>query len=238
MKKVKSIFLAVLTGSFLMLSSCSSNDSGITESEELSEVVMQDFVKDIEALSIPTNLANSNNQYAQQANAQFQSIKALGSTFAALFTVPANAISAKSNVKNEAKSSVLNTQTYTWSSGDISVTYIISEESDRYTFEYSIVSPNLTGKYMDGYQLKDGSYAEMNLYSDNQVLSTIKWWVNANSVKIEMISDGYKLVLEANDDNSGSMEVYEGTFLAALYEWNADGSGSYTDYYSNQTYTW
>lgn len=224
--------------SFMVFTSCSSNDESEIDSEDLSQVVMQDFVEDIQALSVPNNLSSSSNPYAQQANAQFTALKSLGSTFAALFTVPANATSGKSASKVTAKSNVLNTQTYTWSGNGISVTYVISESSDRYTFEYSMVSSSYTGKYMDGYQLKDGSYAEANLYADNQVISTIKWWVTGESIKIEMDSDGFKLVLESMSDNSGTMKVYEGTFLAGLFEWDASGSGSYTDYYTNETYTW
>lgn len=224
--------------SFMVFTSCSSNDESEIDSEDLSQLVMQDFVEDIQALSVPNNLSSSSNPYAQQANAQFTALKSLGSTFAALFTVPANATSGKSASKVTAKSNVLNTQTYTWSGNGISVTYVISESSDRYTFEYSMVSSSYTGKYMDGYQLKDGSYAEANLYADNQVISTIKWWVTGESIKIEMDSDGFKLVLESMSDNSGTMKVYEGTFLAGLYEWDASGSGSYTDYYTNETYTW
>ncbi|PQJ80056.1 hypothetical protein [Polaribacter porphyrae] len=236
-RTVKFLTLVVLVIT-ISLSSCSNNNEDIDEGLELSEVVMQDFVKDIQKLSVPSGLSSSNNQYAQEANLQFQSLKTLGSSFAALFTVPANAVSSRSNIKVSAKSNFLNTKTYTWSANRVSVTYIISETSYRYTFEYSIVSSNFTGKYIDGYQLKDGSYAEMNLFDGGQIISTIKWWVKSNSVKIEMSTDGYRLVMESNTDNSGTMKVYEGTFLAALYEWTASGSGSYTDYNTNQTYTW
>ena len=198
--KLLAVFALVIS---VTLSSCSSSDSDVAAGENLSEVVMQDFVKDLQALSVPSGLSNSNNQYAQQANAQFQTMKTLGSSFAALFVVPANAVSAKSSVKTAAKSSNLNTKTYTWAANGVSITYSITEASDRYTFEYSIVSSDFTGKYMDGYQLKDGSYAEARLYAgSNQVVSTIKWWVAANTTKIELDADGYKIIMESNTDKT------------------------------------
>jgi hypothetical protein len=200
---------------------------------------MQDFVEDFQALSVPTGLSSSNNQYAQQANAQFETLKGLGSGFASLFIIPANAVSSKSTIKTASKTNALATKTYIWSSNGTTVTYNITDASDRYSFTYSIESTDFTGKFMDGYQLKDGSYAEARLYAgSNQVVSTIKWWVAANTTKIELDADGYKIIMESNTDNSGNLKVYEGSFLAALYEWNANGSGTYTDYTTNTTYSW
>lgn len=238
MKITNKLFTGLALVAVLVATSCSSNDNDALEGEPLSEKVMQDFVKDIQALSVPAALSASNNQYAQQANAQFETLKLLGSSFATLFTVPANATSVPSGAKSASKESILNTQTYTWSADGVSVTYVISETSKRYNFEYSIVSPDFTGKFMDGYQLKDGSYAEASLYIDNVAYTTIKWWVETDTTKIELDTDGYKLVLESNSNNSGNMKVYEGTFLASLYEWTASGSGSYTDYNTNMTYSW
>lgn len=239
--KTSTKLLSILLFSLIaVFASCSSNDDNDAPTEELSNVVMQDFVKDFQALSVPSGLSNSSNQYAQQANAQFNAIKSLGSSFAALFVVPANATSAKSTLdKVAAKSAVIATQTYTWSSGGTSVEYIISEESDRYTFTYNVTSTSFTGKFMDGYQLKDGSYAEAKIYSNNVVISTIKWWINGDSAKVELDSQGIKMVLTSNSvDNSGTLDLFEGTFLFAKYTWNADGSGTYVDYTSNQTFTW
>ncbi|MEO9571055.1 MAG: hypothetical protein ABJH82_09785 [Polaribacter sp.] len=240
--KTKKIFSSLLLFSIIIMSSCSSNDDNeVIIEEELSEIVMQDFVDNIQALSVPSTLSNSNNQYAQQANAQFETLKTLSSSFAAFFILPSNAVSAKYVSKTAQKSNLLNsTKTYTWSSNGIMVEYTITEASDKYSFSYSVSSVDFTGKFMDGNQLKDGSYAVVNIYSeDNTLSSTIKWWLNADVTKIELMSDDYTIVLESNGtDNSGSLKVYESSFLAALYTWNSNGTGSYIDYYSNETYTW
>ena len=238
--KTTNKFLKLLVLVFaITFAACSNNNDDILEEEELSEIVMQDFADDIQNMSVPAGLANSNNQYAQQANAQFEALKSLGTSYASLFTIPANATSAKSSSKTASKSTILSTKTYTWSSGDTTINYTISEESDRYSFTYNIVSSSFTGKLMDGYQLKDGSYAQANLYSDNQLVSTIKWTVTETTTKIELDSDGYRFVLESNNsDNSGTLKLYESSTLYATYLWNANGSGTYTDHLNNETYSW
>lgn len=239
-QQIKSLVLATILSTIILFSSCSSNETDLDESGNLSEIVMQDFKEDIENLSVPESLSNSNNQYAIEANTQFETLRQLSSSFSQLFTIPANAISSKSSTKVASKSSsIANSQTYTWSSGDTSVEYTITEESDRYTFTYYVISSDFTGKLIDGYQLTDGSYAEVNMYYDDIVISTIKWWVNNNDIKIELDTDGYKLVLESNTvDYSGNLKVYYYDELTALYQWNSDGSGSYTNYDSEESYSW
>lgn len=237
-KTIKLLGLATLLLS-ITLTSCSSNEDDISQSEELSEVVMQEFVEDIQVLSVPSGLSSSSNQYAQQANAQFESLKALGTSFAVLFNVPPSALSNKEAIKTFAKSSALNTKTYTWLASGTTVEYSITEESDRYSFSYYITSTDFTGKFMDGYQLKDGSYAESRMYFDNQAISTIKWWVNANSTKIELVSDDFNMTLESNKvDNSGTLKVSSANDLIGAYSWNSDGSGTYTNHLTNETFTW
>lgn len=240
-KQIKNLLLITVLSTIVLFSSCSSNDDeNLDQNGNLSEIVMQDFKEDIENLSVPESLSNSSNQYAIQANMQFESLRQLSSSFSQLFTIPTHAISSKSSTKIAAKSAAIsNTQTYTWSSGNASVEYTITEESDRYTFSYYITSSDFTGKLLDGYQLIDGSYAEVKMYYENIVISSLKWWVNDNEIKIELDSDGYKLVLESNTiDYSGHLKVYYDNQLTALYQWNSDGSGSYTNYETEETYSW
>jgi len=236
----KTLAIFMLT-SFMVFTSCSSNDESEIDSEDLSQVVMQDFKKDMENLKVPAGLANSSNEYAQQANYQFQSLKTLSTSFTTLFTIPpgATVTSSKSAIKTAAKTAALSTKTYTWSANGTTVKYTISEESDRYNFTYSIESAAITGKLMDGYQLKDRSYAEVKLYYDGITTSTIKWWVNTTSIKIELISDVINYILESNTtDNSGSLKLYDDNNLTETYIWNGLGSGSFTDHLTEQTYTW
>jgi len=239
MKTKINVILVLALVSF-MLTSCSSNDDDVAlQQENLSEVVMQDFIESVNAINVPEALASSNNSFAQQANIQFTSVKAIATSFALLFTVPDNALAAKSTNKLSAKSSFFSSQTYTWSQDGVTVKYTISESSDRYRFLYDIVSPDFTGKVMEGYQLKDGSYAEAKLFSGTNESVTLKWWVTQETSKFEIGLDGSKLVLESNStDNSGNLKIYEDATLIALFEWNADGSGKFTDFVENETFTW
>ncbi|MFK8060378.1 MAG: hypothetical protein AB8B78_09840 [Polaribacter sp.] len=237
MKKILNLFLLATV---VFFTSCSSNDDAIVN-EELSEKVMQDFAKNISSLTVPSTMKNSSNTYAQQASSQFTALQSLAGSFTGFFTVPANAVAAKSNAKSKtvSKAIVLNSKTYTWSADGVTITYTISEQSDRYTFAYTIASAEITGKVMDGYQLKDGSYAEVTLYDDNTETAKIKWTINDDITKIEVTSDSIKYVLESNTaNNSGNLKLYESSTLTASYVWSSDGSGTFTNHISGKTYTW
>lgn len=244
MKNLKSMYATLFFISALVFTSCSSNnndDDFEEQQEELSEIVMQDFADTVNNLAVPAAMQNSNDSYAQQALAQFTVLQTLSGSFTEFFTVPGNAVSAKSaiNLKNSAKSINLNTQTYTWVLDGLTVTYIITEQSDRYTFSYALGSARNIVKIMDGYQLKNGNYAEVILYDENVEISKIKWSINSNITTIELIADTINYILESNTaNNSGNLKLYESNTLYASYIWAVDGSGSYTDHVNNQTFTW
>lgn len=243
MKNLKSIYVSLLFIGALVFTSCSSNndDDFEEQQQELSEIVMQDFADNINNLAVPAAMQNSNDSNAQQALAQFTALQSLSSAFTGFFTVPGNAVAAKSasNLKNAAKSANLNTQTYTWVLDGLTVTYIITEQSDRYIFSYALGTGSGIVKIMDGYQLKNGNYAEIILYDENVEISKIKWSINSNITTVELITDSIKYILESNTaNNSGNLKLYESNTLYASYIWAADGSGSYTDHVNNQTFTW
>lgn len=230
------VLFAFLTA--ITITSCSESEGGddIESSVELSEVVMQDFSSTLNEIQLPTSLSQSSNQYASQVNLQMQLFKGLTAAFSSLFTVPENALAAKKGSKILPKSAT--TQTYTWSSQGITFNYKITEESDRYTFAYDIVSQEYTGSYLNGYQLKDGSLAEINFLGYGEEALKLKWTNLDNIAKMEMDVDNTKLVLESNlNNNAGNMKIYEEGKLTSTFIWNADGSGTYTDHLENQTFT-
>lgn len=234
MKTIKRTLTLLILVQFAVFTSCSGNDDETPQEEELSQVVMKEFKEKVAKLTPPTGLKNSNNQYAQQANAQFTSVKGIAQGFATLLTIPSSAVS--SGVSGRG---VQSTKTYTWSANGTTVKYAVTEMSDRYTFVYTVTHNGNSHKVMDGFQKKDGSYAEAKMYDNNVVASTIKWWVNGDMVKIEVTTDMISLILESNTaDNSGNIKVYESTILAAEYIWKADGSGRYTNHLTNQTFNW
>lgn len=230
------LLLALFIATSLISCSESEGNDDIESSVELSEIVMQDFSSTINEIQLPTSLVQSSNQYASQVNLQMQLFKGLTAAFSSLFTVPENAIAAKGSSKLLSKSAT--TQTYTWSAQGITFNYKITEESDRYTFAYDIVSQEYTGSYLNGYQLKDGSLAEINFLGTGEESLKLKWTNLDNIAKMEMDVDGSKLLLESNlDDNSGNMKIYENGMLTSSFIWKADGTGSFTDHTENQTFT-
>lgn len=234
MKTIKRMLALFMLAQMVVFTSCSGNDDETPQEEELSQVVMKEFKEKVAKLSTPSALSSSNNQYAQQANAQFTGIKGTAQGFAALLTIPASAVSAELSGRG-----ALNMKTYTWTANGTTITYKVTESSDKYTFVYTVSHNGTTTKVMDGFQKKDGSYAEAKMYDNNAVASTIKWWVNGDVVKIEVKADMITLILESNTaNNSGSIKIYESTILAGEYIWKADGSGRYTNHLTNQTFTW
>lgn len=233
--KFLALFTLILS---ITLSSCSNNednDNDVPE-EDLSEVVMQDFASTINDIQIPASLSQSSDPYGSQVGFQVQLFKSLTAGFASLFTVPENALAAKKGSKILSKSAT--TQTYTWSAEGITFNYKITEKSDRYEFKYDIVSQAYSGNYMNGYQLKDGSVAEITFLDNGEESLNLKWTNLDNIAKMEMDVGGSKLILESNlDDNSGNMKIYDEGTLSTSITWNADGSGSFIDHLEGQTFT-
>lgn len=231
------IFLLVCVVGF---TSCGGNDDEVVEQDEVTELT-KEFQGKVNQMSVPSSMKNSSNAKAQEAYAHFSTAKTLGESFSALLTVPPGAT--QSFVSNEGLAgkgvSAKNTKTYTWSSNGTTVTYTVTESSDRYTFEYSIEGGALSGKVMDGYQLKDGSYAEFRMYSDNVVISTFKFWIDGDNVTAKAETQGLTFTLEANiSDNSGNIKMYVQGNLSEEYNWESDGSGWHKDHRTNVTTTW
>ncbi len=239
MKKLTN--LAVLF-SLIIFTSCSNNDEGEIidkiKEEELSEV-MEDFQKKIESIEVPNALRENSDVNAQQTETYFNLIKNYGITFSSFFTIPENASFENNSVVGRGTFTG-NSETYTWSSGNTTINYTITELVDRYTFIYKIVSPDFTGKLLDGYSLKDGSYAELNLIdpSNSNLSLSLKWTYTENMSKVEINIDSNKFLLESNKDNSGNIKVYENGALSSECKWNADGSGSLINYVTGESYTW
>ncbi|WP_440120298.1 hypothetical protein [Tenacibaculum sp. Ill] len=232
MKKITTFLLLALIVSF---TSCSSDDE--IQEKELATVT-EEFQEKVNQMDLPSALESSENTYAQEASYQFNAVKNLGQSFSAFLTVPSNASSSRPERSGKG-TYVSGSKTYTWSSDGITVKYTITETSDRYTFSYYVESSDFTGKLISGYQLKDGSCAEFSMYNENSVVATFKFWVNGDSIKAEMISENQKIYLETNTSTKeGTIKVYESDSLTAKYIWNANGTGSYTNHETNETFTW
>lgn len=237
-------FLTLLIA--VLFTSCNNEEVITQEPKKDLSSVTKNYVKKVTELDVPQTFKDTPNSNAQQANAYFNMLKSQAVTMVGLFNVPNNATKLTAtntgvgSLTGKSVSVSANTTTYTWTYGSTSVTYSITESSDRYNFKYLVKSPQFTGTLMDGYSLKDGSYFEMTMRGDSKNEKyTLKCWVNNNSSKIEVTSsEGIKLVATSNKDLSGTIDIYENNALSFQLKWNADGSGSGKNYLTGETFTW
>ena len=233
---VKKITTFLLLSVIIGFTSCS-NDDEIQEKELAS--VTEEFQEKITQMDLPSALESSENTYAQEAAFEFNIVKSLALNFSNFLIVPEYASTSSKPEGTASKSAkTLNSKTYTWSEDGVTVSYTITEESDRYTFNYFIESADFTGKFLSGYQLKDGSYAEFSM-KDEDLTITFKFWVNGDTIKAELIFGDEKIQLETNTTTKeGTIKVFNGSYLTYEYVWSSNGTGSYTNYETGDTYTW
>ncbi|AUC15527.1 hypothetical protein BTO06_10410 [Tenacibaculum sp. SZ-18] len=231
--------LLIIIGVFA-LSACSNNDEkniDNIEDKDLSEV-MQGFQEKINNIEIPNGLANSSDTNAQTTATYINLVKNYGLVFSAFFNVPTDATAQKSNQISK-KSTTSNSQTYTWSDGQSTINYTVTELVDRYTFSYTIESPSYSGKVMDGFSLKDESLAELNMYDMGGTSLTMKWtYINGTATLDLKDSNGSQYILIVNSDNSGILEIIEDNTLTVKCTWNASGNGTLINYETGETFSW
>ncbi|SNR15070.1 hypothetical protein [Tenacibaculum jejuense] len=238
MKNLKNFLIAF---SLVALTACSDSDddTNLINDRDLSEV-NDSLVEEITSIELPSNLTSSSNTGAQQTVAIFGTFQALGTSFTSLFAIPSNAVEQRTNLASR-NSNASNSQTYTWSDGITTVNYNITELVDRFTFVYNVEGPEFNGKFMDGYNLKDGSLAEFNIYDTENggVALNFRLSVTETSVTCEFTDNqGSRFVLVSNSDNSGSLEIFENNTLTIKSSWNANGNGTLTDFSTGETFTW
>jgi len=228
------LFLSVMIG----FVSCNSNDDEIQEKELAS--VTEEFQQKISQMNLPSSLESSEDYYANQTSSSFNLVKGWGEMLSSLLIVPDFASSTSKPEGTASKSAkTVYSKTYTWTSGEQTITYTITEESDKYIFSYNVISSEFVGELISGYQLKDGSYAELTMFSVDGPVVTFKYWVNGNNIKAEIILDEVKYYLEYNSEtNEGFIDLYENNILTYKYTWYSNGSGTYKNYTTNETVSW
>lgn len=230
-KYMKKSISIIMLATLIISSSCSKNDERIIDNSDTLSEVMQPFQEKIELIDIPQALKDNSNVDALTVTNQFNTIKSFGTVFSNYLIIPDNASTSNSSAKNTAVNA---SKTFSWSEGDVSITYTITELADRYTFLYSINSNEYSGEVLNGYILKDETYATFTLKNDQDgnVYLTSKWWFDNSSVKTEIVNNqNFKYKLDANLDNkSGEIELFDNTNLLVKYLWDENGDGSITTY--------
>lgn len=245
MKSIKKNLGFLALSVAILFTACSKEEETVQEPKKELSTVTKNYVKKVSELNVPQALINNSDANAQQTKAYFNMLKSQATTMVSLFNVPSTATKATAStgigsLAGKGVSVSANATTYTWTYGSTSVTYSITESSDRYNFKYIIKSPEFTGTLMEGYSLKDESYFEMKMRNGAKEENfTLKCWINENSSKIEVTyGERMKLIATSNKDLSGTIDVYQDKTLSLQMKWNADGSGSGKNYITGETFTW
>ena len=227
----KTIYLTSLLFAMLLLG-CNKSDDEMPNESPLHEKVLVDFTTRLNTMAQPENLVNNtSNSSATIARAFFNSIKTSSEIFSSFFVIPQSIESRF----------VSNSQTYTWSDGTSSVSYTITELSDRYTLLLTVEDPTEEIDYkIEGYELKQTNFLKLKFFDDNTLKTELTWELKGEVLHVDLVElfDGDTTKMEYNtNDNSGMIKVYEGTQLTTEIVWNSDGSGTFTDHLANESFT-
>ncbi|MBK8805237.1 MAG: hypothetical protein IPO21_00755 [Bacteroidales bacterium] len=187
-------------------------------------------------VSVPTSLSSSSNTNAQACASYITMFNAIGS-YSSVFNIPETA-----EVCNDDLSTFKSgeeSEVYTWSDGVNTVYYVVTDETDKYTWTIYYSGNGYTkAKFLYAEEMKDASkgYLEIFDYTSSSTTSLGKWSWEPTSKGIlytyELLYLGYnmKITLNANTDNTGDLSYYYSGALYAYYTWNADGTGTYATY--------
>ncbi len=211
------------------------NNNNTTTTDALGSV--SKVGENIQAIDIPEGLKNNDDPRAQEAELTFTYLKTLTSSFSSFLLIPDNATTTGLGQKNLG---IQNTTTYTWSANGITINYAITDKGDSYGYVYNIISPDFSGKLFEGASKKDGSSFNLTIFEQDGTTSLMVTYDKSASTEtlVMTTSEGEKIEFVSLSNGSGSIKVFEGASLTTEMKWNADGSGSLTDYEENETYTW
>lgn len=151
-------------------------------------------------------------------------------------------INSRSSARVSARTSRTNGETWTY--GQYTVTYTENSNETQYLFTYSIRQNNTIIYTIDGWVNKNGSAGHWDLdflygvsEDDESLNIDFDWTKNSsNDYYLDMVygygSETSRLEANIYNNGSGELKSYDGTTLEFKSVWNADGSGSYTDYSS------
>jgi len=127
--------------------------------------------------------------------------------------------------------------TTSWSYEGITIDYYNWEDSENYYWEIFVTNEIYTDcKFIEYVEAKDGRSGYYQLFSDcgAEPVFVWNWTLSALDVfTLTMTSDSESIEVVVNPDGSGVVTVYYGGINSQpeyVIMWNANGSGSYTEY--------
>ncbi len=241
-KKLLFLSIALLIG----FTSCNDDDENSSSSDLASASLS--FNANEPPITVPTAMSQSSDPMAAQTAGFIEMANGM-STYISLMQPPTGA--AKSSTPVGRKSgdngrTENNVVVYTWTEGDVSIAYQISETSTNYIFElFWKFSPTEDfKKYLHAEESKlsrEGFFEFYNIFDEiniDQYVFRYQWREAADGTfyfDFLSVDGGFEMNIISNPDNSGSIQYYSEGSLFYDIEWNADGSGSWVYYNEDGT---
>ncbi|WP_422360714.1 hypothetical protein [Reichenbachiella sp.] len=225
MKQTFLIFLYLI--SILPFTGCSEDEDGSD-----SNVTIENPMDLLEP-TIPSSMSSSSDPYAQAANAMVISATSFATIGASFFAGVENATPTTSTLPG----GVGSCSYYEYSANEATVAYQACEDDNNYYLDVYYQEGATLEQVLSLEQKKDGTSGSMELTSGISYL--VSWNLVGDELTMSIKSDNV-LVYELTSNQStgsGSVVYYDETDSGAkqVFEWDANGSGSYTSYDSSGT---
>lgn len=183
--------------------------------------------------NIPNALSSSSDPYAQAATSMVISATSFTAIGASFFTDVENASVASSPLPAGQGSCSY----YEYSTGGSTIAYQACEDDINYYLDVYYQQAETLEKVLTLEQKKDGSSGTMELASGNSYV--VSWNVAENELSIKIKVDDVLIYELTNNQKTGSGSVvyYDESDSGAkqIFEWEANGSGTYTSYDNSGT---
>lgn len=188
-------------------------------------------------ITVPAGMANSQDPHAQIANGYIQMANSI-SDHGGFFTPP-------SGIRAAAES-----WEYSWSEGGLTVTLIIEETSNMYTWDVYLDGSDGYYTYDNAHMYHaweyiDGSCGGLEFYSLDEYMGELEWtWCTDSAGVFTMTMttyyelESFEIELVVYPDGSGDLSYTFDGILELYIEWNADGSGSWWTYNPADSGNW
>ncbi|MBD3223995.1 MAG: hypothetical protein GF313_04660 [Caldithrix sp.] len=227
----RTLYLTILSlTAALLISSCGDSSTGSDDNNNNNQAPELQ----VQQVEVPQAMQTSSDPKAQQT-VSYVGIANSFSQYSAAWTPPQGA-------SNLAKASGVNDWSYEWTTGQLTIKMTVTETDD--TFQWRIVYDGTLGgqtfdnwTYMEATRSKDGSDGQMYIYAYNTEKVELEWhWmVDDNDVyNFEMISESLRILVNANPNKSGQVEVFNmnnGAYLITFKSvWDQNGAGQWWEY--------
>ncbi|QSE96572.1 hypothetical protein [Fulvivirga lutea] len=222
----------------IVLAGCNDDDDS-TPSQSLENAELSFSASDT-PIELPAAMLASDDPNAQLAVGYVQQINGL-STQLSLFEVPAGATKSTTPI---GKKGAENGRTeedylvYTFTDGDYSVAYQISETTTHYVFElFWKFTPESDYvkivKAQESKLIREGFLEYYTGQAESEFVFRYEWFEDPDGVlyfDLLTSDDEFRINAIINPNNSGTIDYYINGVIFYEISWNADGSGSWRSY--------